>query len=129
MAVKAAAMGAVMAEAKTAAEGVAATLVPTALAMTGDQATAGANNNQPKSGRMVVVTAATAAAMTTVTAAAVTTATVAAVNAAIAPAETKAAVAAATAAPTAAEAAADVAAMVAETAAWQRWQQLQLRKW
>ncbi len=78
----------------------------------------GANNNQPKSGRMVALAAVTAAAMTVVTAAAVTAVT--------AGAETKAAVAAATAVSTAKEAAADVAAMVAETLSWQWPQQLQL---
>jgi hypothetical protein len=72
------------------------------------QAAVGANNNQPKSGRMAVMVAVTVAAMTAVTAAAVTVATAAA--------ETKEAVAAATAAQTLAEAAADVAVMVAETA-------------
>ncbi len=78
----------------------------------------GANNNQPKSGRMVVVAAAMVAAMTVATAAAVTVATAAA--------EMKAAVATAMAALTAAEAAANVAALVAEILPWQRLQQLQL---
>ncbi len=79
---------------------------------------AGANNNQPKSGRMAVMVVATAAAMTAATAAAMTMVT--------SEGETKAVVVAAMVAPTVAEAAADVAAMVAETSSWQRLQQLQL---
>ncbi len=66
-------------EAKKVAEGAATTAAPTALAR--GQATAGATNNKPKSGRMAVVVAATAAAVA---------ATAAAVTATTAVAETKA---------------------------------------
>jgi hypothetical protein len=79
---------------------------------------AGANNNQPKSGRIAVMTMAMAAAMTAATAAPMVAATPAA--------ETKAAMAAMVVVPTVAEVVADVVAMVAETSSWQRLQQLQL---
>jgi hypothetical protein len=105
MAVEVAAMAVAVAEAKTVADGAAAPI----------QATFGANINQPKSGRMAVVVAATATAMTAATTAAMTMATAAAMTAATAAAETKAAVAVAAAAPTWADVAANVARTVAKT--------------